>query len=121
MGVNIATAVVAEVGTKQPPADINKSGKWQILVNPLAELSTKLKTEKGNALIKAQASFIYTGGTIGPQNIPLPPIISQVELIPQKHGLAVAGKDILAKGDEVKDAYENKVKVSEVLQKCIIT
>ncbi|MCL1123197.1 hypothetical protein [Shewanella surugensis] len=124
MSFNIATAVMHELGTKKPEADENKSGQWILFVGPLLEPTIKLNTEKGAAIYTVNASFLYVGGTAGKPPVSVPPVMSELQLTresSQKNAdtlkVKVAGKYVLIKGDEIKDEYDNAIKVTGVSQK----
>jgi len=117
MGKKIATNVEAVPSSQKHPGDGNKTGSWQAAGAPIKSPAQKIKTENGPALFNAKANFIYNGGSNGAPAVPLPPIPSMVDLQAKPSKVVEAGKPVLLEGDQLDDAFGNKLKVSVVSAK----
>lgn len=109
-----------ELSTNPIDADGNKTGKWNILVGPIMELSEKVKTDKGPPIMKADVNLIYMGGSNGSPSVPLPPVMSVISLTPPGATKAKNKKYFLLEGDQKDDPYGNILKVSDVSEKLLM-
>lgn len=114
----VAADIKPTASSQKHPADVNKTGSWQVMGVPIKELTLNLKTEKGEAIHSATATFSYIGGsTPGAPPVPLPPIPSSVQLKAKNTALTDSGKSVLVDGDAAQDAFGNKLEVSDTSSK----
>jgi len=123
-GKAVAYEVKGTPSTKKIDPDTCKSGAWKLMMPELKTPSMKLFSEKGPTLLDAKAFFIYLGGQVstpaGP--VPLPPVISMVDLKPEykdpeKKVKTDSSKLVLVDGNEKKDPFENKLAVDKLSEK----
>jgi len=123
-GKNVAVEVKATPSTENHPADINKSGKWELIFELKTQPTKTLKFEKGALLFMAKANFIYKGGSVpsASGSTPLLPILAPtVKLNAKKTKLVEGGQPVLVEGDKIKDNFGNELKVEKVSGKLATT